>query len=163
MNMKGIGPDGLASGWPSIQGEIDDIKALEFACALCAKVAGTKAAWGGVQADAERATVSLKALIETSKSFESSAIERQAFLETMLRKDGLAVVIYLEASQVRQALADQGHHALADDTETEAITDQFQEILAGAEGMPPGLASWATEVEEEVAGRLRRAHKEDAP
>ncbi len=162
MGSKGTGSNGLESGWPSFEGEIDDIKALEFAFAVCVKLASEGGPWGAAKAFAAAAAASIQALIRTAKGFDASAIERQAFLETMLRKDGLAVVIYLEADQVRQSMIDQGHKELAAETPTEAITDLFQEILAGTEGMPQGLASWTTEIEEDVAGTLIRTATKEA-
>ena len=142
---------------PAISGEIDDIKALDFASRLCRLVASgadVGQAGGALQADAQRAASALGALLDNARGLEQSALERFAFLETMLRRDGMAVVIYLEASEVRATLEAQGHDGLSQALTDEAIGQHLHEMLDLRTDLPAGLAAWCSETEQKAAAQL---------
>ena len=145
--------DGTGVPWPKIDGEIDDLKALEFARRVCLVMATSKSSCGVAPGDAELVADQLNVLIETARSFEDSVVRRLEFMETMLRKDGLAVVVYLEADRVRDNLRQMGRGDLARTLSDQAVGLALQELISDQQ-QPPALTEWARSIASTAAANI---------
>lgn len=138
---------------PTIVGELDQLKALQFASALCGRAFLTEKD-STLAHNARQVRDMLGGILETARKLETSAIERIELMETMLRKDGLAVLVYLEVGAVRAHLRLSGHSELDATLTDEAIGVQLVTVLNAAGDYPRELSAFRKAIEQKAAHAL---------